>query len=51
MPPIGPYFYNQSRTGAFETSATNRFEYSPDTTPVSEALVQEVERNAARGGG
>ena len=27
MPPIGAFFYNQTRTGAFATEATNTFRY------------------------
>ncbi len=48
LPPIGTYFYNQTRTGAFETEATNTFSYQPGTTPVAEALVEEAERAAAQ---
>ncbi|HWE40054.1 MAG TPA: MG2 domain-containing protein, partial [Isosphaeraceae bacterium] len=46
---IGPFFYDQARTGAFATAATNTFRYEPATTPVSEAVVEEAERTAARG--
>ena len=31
LPPIGPFFYNQTRTGAFSTEATNTFRYAPAT--------------------
>ncbi len=48
LPPIGPFFYNQTRTGAFATQATNVFQYAPATTSVSEALVEEAEQTAAR---
>ncbi len=44
LPPVGPYFYTQSRTGTFATQATNLFEYVPATQGVSEALVEEAER-------
>ncbi|HEY2155253.1 MAG TPA: hypothetical protein VGH33_06460, partial [Isosphaeraceae bacterium] len=44
LPPVGPYFYNQSRTGAFATQSTNLFEYAPATQGVSGALVEEAER-------
>ena len=47
LPPIGPFFYNQTRTGAFATEATNTFRDEPDTRPVSEAVVEEMERVAA----
>src|SRR5205823_3392180 len=47
LPPIGPFFYNQSRTGAFETEATNTFRYEPSTAPVSQAVVEESERAGA----
>ncbi|WP_193378437.1 MG2 domain-containing protein, partial [Singulisphaera acidiphila] len=46
-PPIGQFFYNQTRTGAFTTVSTNTFKYAPATTPVSEAVVEEAERDAA----
>ncbi len=46
-PPIGPFFYDQSRTGAFATSASNTFRYDPETMPVSEAVVEEEARQAA----
>ena len=32
LPPIGPFFYDQTRTGAFATEATNTFRYEPATT-------------------
>ena len=44
LPAIGPFFYNQTRTGAFSTEATNTFRYEPGTVPVSEAVVEEAER-------
>ncbi len=47
LPAIGPFFYNQTRTGAFSTEATNTFRYEPSTVPVSEAVVDEAERSAA----
>src|SRR5207249_2046069 len=51
LPPIGPFFYNQERTGAFATEATNTFRYAPETQPVAEALVEEQERAAALAAG
>lgn len=47
LPPIDQFFYNQTRTGAFETEATNTFHYEPNTTPVSEAVVEEMEQQLA----
>ena len=47
MPPIGGFFYNQTRTGAFSTEATNTFHYAPATVPVAQAVVDEAERAAA----
>ncbi len=47
LPAIGPFFYNQTRTGAFATEATNTFRYAPATMPVSQAVVDEAERAAA----
>ncbi len=47
LPAIGPFFYNQTRTGAFATEATNTFRYAPATVPVSQAVVDEAEREAA----
>jgi uncharacterized protein YfaS (alpha-2-macroglobulin family)/tetratricopeptide (TPR) repeat protein len=47
MPPIGPFFYNQKRTGAFATESTNTFRYTPATTPVSQAVVEEAEQATA----
>ena len=32
LPPIGPFFFGQTRTGAFATEATNTFRYAPATT-------------------
>ena len=48
LPPIGPFFYDQTRTGAFSTEATNTFRDEPATLPVSEAVVEEAERLAAQ---
>ncbi len=49
LPAIGSYFYDQTRTGAFSTSATNTFTDQAQTTlPVSEAVVEEAERVAAQ---
>jgi uncharacterized protein YfaS (alpha-2-macroglobulin family)/TolA-binding protein len=47
LPEIGPFFYNQTRTGAFATESTNTFRYAPATLPVSQAVVEEAERGAA----
>ena len=47
LPPIGTFFYSQTRTGAFATEATNTFRYAPATVPVAQALVDEAERLAA----
>ena len=30
LPAIGPFFYDQTRTGAFSTEATNTFRYEPE---------------------
>jgi alpha-2-macroglobulin len=48
LPAIGPFFYGQSRTGAFATEATNTFTYAPATTQVASALVEDRERQLAR---
>ncbi len=47
MPPIGPFFYDQTRTGAFGTVSTNLFTYAPATQPVASAVVEEAERQLA----
>ncbi|HEX8200475.1 MAG TPA: alpha-2-macroglobulin family protein, partial [Isosphaeraceae bacterium] len=47
LAPIGPFFYNQERTGAFTTESTAAFRYEPPTQPVAEAVVEEQERLAA----
>ena len=47
LPAIGPFFYNQTRTGAFATETTNTFRYAPATVPVSQAVVDEADRAAA----
>ncbi|WP_165243823.1 MG2 domain-containing protein [Paludisphaera soli] len=46
-PPIGRFFYDQTRIGAFAVSSTNTFRYAPDTTAVASAIVDEAERAAA----
>ncbi|WP_152052024.1 MG2 domain-containing protein [Tautonia marina] len=43
-PPIGPFFYDQVRTGAFATEATNTFRYAPQTEPIADALLEEQQR-------
>jgi tetratricopeptide (TPR) repeat protein len=48
LPPIGGFFYDQTRTGAFSTTATNTFTYAPGTTPVAEAVVEEDEKAVAQ---
>lgn len=48
LPPIDRFFYDQSRTAAFSTQATNTFRYDPPTQPVSAALVEEQERLLAQ---
>ena len=48
LPEIGPFFFGQTRTGAFATEATNTFRYAPATTAVASALVEERERLAAQ---
>ena len=44
LPPIGPFFYNQTRTGAFATEATNTFRYAPSTEAIADALLDEKQR-------
>jgi len=46
-PPIGPFFYDQTRLGAFTTESTNTFKDEPRTEPVADAVVDEAERQAA----
>ncbi len=47
LQPIGPFFYDQTRTGAFSTDSTNTFTYESDTTPVAMAVVEDAERSAS----
>jgi len=47
LPDIGRFFYDQKRTGAFTVSSTNTFRYTPATTAVSQAVVEDAERQAA----
>jgi TolA-binding protein len=47
VPPIGPFFYDQTRTIAFATESTIAFAYRPPTVPVAEAVVEEMEQAAA----
>jgi uncharacterized protein YfaS (alpha-2-macroglobulin family)/tetratricopeptide (TPR) repeat protein len=47
MPPVGPFFYDQHRQGAFATEATNTFEYRPTSVPVPSAIVEDQARQAA----
>ncbi|MGE3819108.1 MAG: MG2 domain-containing protein, partial [Isosphaeraceae bacterium] len=44
LPPIDEFFYDQIRTLGFTTGSTNTFDYTPETVPVAEALVEETER-------
>nr|WP_303652759.1 MG2 domain-containing protein [Paludisphaera mucosa] len=46
-PPIGRFFYDQARIGAFAVCSTNTFRYTPATTPVAQAIVDEADRKAA----
>ncbi|MFO0961048.1 MAG: MG2 domain-containing protein [Isosphaeraceae bacterium] len=48
LPPIGGFFYNQSRVGAFTTESTNTFRYEPPTVAVSRAVVEERAQSEAR---
>ncbi|MCY2936051.1 MAG: MG2 domain-containing protein [Planctomycetota bacterium] len=47
-PNLQSYFYDQSRVGAFATTTTNVFKYTPATIRVPESLVEEAERQAAQ---
>ena len=47
LPPIGTFFYDQTRTGSFATEATNTFSYHAESRPVAEAVVEESEQAAA----
>jgi tetratricopeptide (TPR) repeat protein len=47
LPAIGPFFFGQTRTGAFASEATNTFRYEPATTAVAQAVVEEQERKVA----
>ncbi len=47
LAPIGPFFYDQTRLGAFTTQSTNTFKDEPRTEPVADAVVDEAERQAA----
>ncbi|RUL89070.1 tetratricopeptide repeat protein [Tautonia sociabilis] len=44
LPPIGPFFHDQTRTGAFATEATNTFRYDPGTEAIADALLEEKQR-------
>jgi TolA-binding protein len=48
LPSIGPFFFGQTRFGAFATEATNTFQYAPATTQVASALVEEREREVVQ---
>jgi TolA-binding protein len=50
LPPIDRFFYDQTRTGAFSTEATNTFRYAPATESVAEAVAEELERQLAQAG-
>ena len=45
--PIGPFFYDQSRTSAFATESSATFRYTPQTVPVPEAVVEEAAQQLA----
>jgi len=47
LPPIGPFFYDQTRLGSFTTEATNTFTDHPSTVPVPNAVVEEADRQLA----
>ena len=47
LPPIGPYFYNQTRIGAFSTSSTIGFQYHPPSVPVPDAIVEQSDMEIA----
>ena len=49
LPPIGPFFYDQTRLGSFRTEATNTFRDEPPTQPVSDAVVEEASRQVMLG--
>ncbi|MEO6808597.1 MAG: MG2 domain-containing protein, partial [Isosphaeraceae bacterium] len=46
QPPIGQFFYDQERTGAFATESTNTFRYEPTSIPVPEAVAEEDAKQA-----
>ena len=47
LPPIGAFFHDRHRTGAFATTSTIAFRYAPPTVPVPDAVVEEAQRAAA----
>ena len=47
LPPIGAFFYDQTRLGAFTTESTITFADHPTTEPVPDAVVDEDERQVA----
>lgn len=47
LPPIGPYFYDQTRTGAFSTTATNAFRYVPVSRKVGGVVASSGPRPSA----
>ena len=47
LPAIGPFFYDQTRTGAFATEATNTFRYEPATVAGLAGRRRRAERMAA----
>ena len=47
LPAIGPYFYNQTRVGAFSTSSTIGFQYNPPSVPVPDAIVEQSDMEIA----
>lgn len=44
--PIGSFFYDQERTGAFATGTSDTFRYEPASVPVPEAVAEEGARQA-----
>ena len=50
LPPIGPFFYDQTRLGSFRTEATITFSDHPATEPVPDAVVDEAQRQLALAG-
>ena len=47
LPPIGRFFYDQTRTGVRD-GGEQTFRYEPATVPVPEAVVEDAEQQAAQ---